>query len=800
MDKSSDIAAQGSVEHMVNLQASASQDAKHFDSELTGSDHINSDSRSATRDASQERGIDKPVVDRDDGTASASLASQGPANSLDDIAQPASRVGITKDKPVKDNASVNDHANGVTDGDGKAESLQQLDTSTPGLPTGKELAVHNTSSFPFKIPEHIKGQASHVPLGHSTPSLPQESQHTSPQSQDNGELDEDLTLSVAGSGQQAAHYVKHHRGVKHDIQAQAALNLQHQCVQSKQHDGYTQSLLARPIVCPRSARQESASGGSFGQSSQQADAPRGPSSTYMSSIKAQELEISYLKHQTELRRQALLAARSGAKVVSDGIGSGRPRTGMGSVSVSPFRQQAVPQGFPLQLGPQMTSQYPDYMSSPNGQMPINISQARNPGLGYVPGAQTGMISSTGNVMATKHSDGMGSREQQAMTEAGYGQRQYGQLVQLSEDRIKAQDWDFGEQKEDKEESGADCSDEDREDDDLPLIKRTKRNASTLNDSGNEDGEGEGEGEGDNDAFANSRNTSSGPISTAHGASVSHATNTPEASTHSSSPSSPNLELSFALPRYDVSLQPTKSSTALATAKVSLPGLVREPLLLSPDHSAQELHLLLHLFLPAQQALATPAPEPARAVLNFHTIAIMVVEAFVQFEIGDEFGTGRGHWHDAHDNDGEADYVRLRDARDADVEEIFFAVVDRWRAGRESGRKGLALVRGVQEFCDIALDVVFFIKEHGLLREEKAKTSKAKAKAQGKEEGPGDGDGEDELPKGRKRGAQKVNIGPARKKAKTVAAKEKPKPKPTPKPKAKASAKAAGIVVVKKGRK
>lgn len=229
-----------------------------------------------------------------------------------------------------------------------------------------------------------------------------------------------------------------------------------------------------------------------------------------------------------------------------------------------------------------------------------------------------------------------------------------------------------------------------------------------------------------------------------------------------------LEIDFTLPRYEVQRQPLEGKEDVPSAKVSLPGLVREELLLSPDHADQEVHLLVNLFLPSQQQLETPDAEPATAVLNFHNIAVMVIEAFVQFEIGDEFGTGRGHWHNDHDEDGEGEYMRLRDAKDANPDEIFFAVIDRWRAGIESARKGVLLIRGAQEFCDVALDIIYYVKEHGLLKPEpKAKKDKGKGKAKAVE----DQGVED---KGEKRGAQKVvNDVKARKKAKTTPAKAAP---------------------------
>jgi hypothetical protein len=98
---------------------------------------------------------------------------------------------------------------------------------------------------------------------------------------------------------------------------------------------------------------------------------------------------------------------------------------------------------------------------------------------------------------------------------------------------------------------------------------------------------------------------------------------------------------------------------------------------------------------------------------------MVIEAFVQFEIGDEQGLGRGHFHSQHDT-GEEEYERWADATEANVDEIFFAVVDRWRAGLESKKQPLELIRGAQEFCDVALDVIYYVKANGLLRKEKKK--------------------------------------------------------------------------------
>lgn len=250
-------------------------------------------------------------------------------------------------------------------------------------------------------------------------------------------------------------------------------------------------------------------------------------------------------------------------------------------------------------------------------------------------------------------------------------------------------------------------------------------------------------------------------------------------------------IDWKLPRYEAIFEPPKTKDDPTVAKISIPRLVREELLLSPDHAQQEAHLLLHVFLPAHQALAEPDPAPATAALNFHTIALMVIEAFVQFEIGDEFGTGRGHWHNAHDQ-SDVEYLRQRSAKDADPDEIYFAVVDRWRAGMESGKESAKMIRGVQEFCDIALDVIFYIKENGLLKERKnAWEEKGSKKGAKKVEEDSEEEGFGAVAKGKKRGATKVNQVTPRKKPKTTT---KPEPK-----KKKLKASGVAVTVVRKKR-
>lgn len=263
-----------------------------------------------------------------------------------------------------------------------------------------------------------------------------------------------------------------------------------------------------------------------------------------------------------------------------------------------------------------------------------------------------------------------------------------------------------------------------------------------------------------------------------------------------SPSSAG-SIDWTLPRYEAQFEPGATKNDPTVAKVSIPGMVREEIFLSPDHAEQETHLLLHIFLPNQQRLETPDTHPAIAVLNFHTVAVMVIEAFVQFEIGDEFGLGRGHWHNDHDEDGVAEYQRVRDAKDADPDDIFFAVIDRWRAGLESNKQPSKLIRGSQEFCDIALDIIYYIRENGLLKERQRAVRSDKGANRGakKAEEQEQSEDEDTPMKGTKRGAGKFHKPKVTKKAKV-----QPKPKTPTKPKPRKSrAKGAAVTVIRKTR-
>jgi hypothetical protein len=267
-----------------------------------------------------------------------------------------------------------------------------------------------------------------------------------------------------------------------------------------------------------------------------------------------------------------------------------------------------------------------------------------------------------------------------------------------------------------------------------------------------------------------------------------------------SPTSSEPEaMSWRLPPYEAVYVPPTTQDDLPLAKVSIPGLVREELLLSPDHTTQEFILFQQVFLPAQQALTRPDPEPAHAVLNFHTIAVLVVEAFTQYEIGDEVSHGASP---RAPTAPDTPFSRQHSAKDADVDAIFFAVIDRWRAGLESNKQPLRLIRGAQEFCDIALDVIHYIKEHGL--EASEQSARKQRKDKGVPRGPRKKDAQTQAEpsgagaKGKRKieaegtGYANANTLSARKKVKSDKGKgkEKTRAKPGPKPKTATTTKAA----------
>ncbi|KAL5383733.1 hypothetical protein DPSP01_005837 [Paraphaeosphaeria sporulosa] len=258
---------------------------------------------------------------------------------------------------------------------------------------------------------------------------------------------------------------------------------------------------------------------------------------------------------------------------------------------------------------------------------------------------------------------------------------------------------------------------------------------------------------------------------------------------------PSDEISFKLPQYHVEVMPLRTKDDYPEVRVNLPGMIRESLLLTPDHAHQEIHLLKHLFMPGQQSLATPDPAPMVALLNFHTIATMVLEAYTAYEVGDLEATT---FASSSSNNKKDD----TEALDATKDEIFFAVMDRWRVGlaEETLKPSYKLIRGVQEFCDIALDVIYYLEEYGfvdgpqMMRKERGDkgVKKSKDKNGGKKAGAGNGSDEDDVsegstPKKRSRSSKAHNDSPLKGKGKTKgevnALQARKKPKTTPKPKA-----------------
>jgi hypothetical protein len=141
----------------------------------------------------------------------------------------------------------------------------------------------------------------------------------------------------------------------------------------------------------------------------------------------------------------------------------------------------------------------------------------------------------------------------------------------------------------------------------------------------------------------------------------------------------------------------KDPTSFVIAKVSVPGLVRHEILLSPDHWELELLLIQKIFIPGHKKTYTDVdrdPEPKHSLFSFHTIANIFFGVY----------------------DSLRDDPSLPSAQkvgDADVDNVFFAAIDNWRVGIEMNREGYKAVRGIQEFCDVGLEIAFWIKEHGL---------------------------------------------------------------------------------------
>lgn len=158
---------------------------------------------------------------------------------------------------------------------------------------------------------------------------------------------------------------------------------------------------------------------------------------------------------------------------------------------------------------------------------------------------------------------------------------------------------------------------------------------------------------------------------------------------------PSNNISWKLPTYEAIQETTIEGYPMA--KISIPGLIRHEIILSFDHADFEFRILYFLFLPYYKSLIascpsghSPALDPKLTLLNFHTITLLIINVFAN--IREDKGLS---------------------ARDSDADEVFFAAIDNWRIGREGKRENYECVRGIQEFCDIALDVIFWIKEHGM---------------------------------------------------------------------------------------
>lgn len=242
--------------------------------------------------------------------------------------------------------------------------------------------------------------------------------------------------------------------------------------------------------------------------------------------------------------------------------------------------------------------------------------------------------------------------------------------------------------------------------------------------------------------------------------------------------------SWKLPTYEVSLERPTKKDDYAVAKISIPGIVREEIYLSPEYSAQEMHLFVNVFLPAHKALNEPDPEPAHAILNFHTISNMVMDAYVQYEIGDVFGLSNNNpAYGAKATQDNEEYERRYDAQDADIDDIFFAVVDRWRAGLESKKEPAHLVRGSREFTDVALDVIQYIKENGMVAQPKERKQRKDKGVPRKKAGEtatpaagakGKGKAKEEKTPTKRAAEQNVNTLQARKKTKVAPGNTTPK--------------------------
>ncbi|PVI04395.1 hypothetical protein DM02DRAFT_725932 [Periconia macrospinosa] len=180
-------------------------------------------------------------------------------------------------------------------------------------------------------------------------------------------------------------------------------------------------------------------------------------------------------------------------------------------------------------------------------------------------------------------------------------------------------------------------------------------------------------------------------------------------------SSSEIEISWKLPKFEVGELPPSKEEGDPMAQVSIPGCVREQVILSHDHAPQELHLFREVFLPSQEALGEPDNHPLQAILNFHLICVMVLDAYYAHQTGD-LEPPEGSLAVSKRIESK---INWEDACKVDEDEIFFAVIDRWRTGLSQGAKhtlkpSYSSIRGAQEFCEIALDIIHYIKQYGML--------------------------------------------------------------------------------------
>jgi hypothetical protein len=112
---------------------------------------------------------------------------------------------------------------------------------------------------------------------------------------------------------------------------------------------------------------------------------------------------------------------------------------------------------------------------------------------------------------------------------------------------------------------------------------------------------------------------------------------------------------------------------------------------------------------------TRDPSPTYSVLNFHIIANIFIDVFRAFENGTL----------------EEGPMTQISAQDADADEVFFAAIDKWRIGKVMERGLYDTIRGIQEFVDVGLDVLFWLKARGLggpARQRKERSDKGTRRA------------------------------------------------------------------------